>query len=1318
MSDELEPSSGAREPAPTPVPAGGDDTAFAELLEDLFEQLLDGDDVDRSTLAERHPAVAHRLDEAVALAVGSAGRRARPRPSLQGYEIVRELGRGGMGTVYLARHAELDRDVALKVLPHSFGVSQQSRQRFLHEARALARIDHPHVVAIHRIVDRGEVLAFEMDYVDGPSLQQLLDHLRQHAQRSGAPASIATIAEGLGLEPQALGARHPTQFFVRLVTKIAQALGEVHGRGLVHRDVKPANILLRKNGEPVLVDFGLARPSGVHLSRRGEFAGTPVYSAPEQLRGDAEQGAAADVYGLGVTLYECLTLRTPFQGGGTAELLRAIHAGRHAPLRRWLPSAPRDLETIVAHALEVEAEHRYPHCGALADDLQRLQDLQPIRARRASWLRRGSAFVRRQRAPLLAAVAGAALVVGALVPWLQRERAAVQRRELAQRHVVQAQQQLLSVGNWPGSAHGGAAPGGMSDSGAAVVRAAPAATAEAVLATAAADYDAARDLVPDDAGIARERAVVHLAAWLRQLAVGEQQDLARAVDGGEFERRTRDLGPALRRVARHYALGTLDDGADPFAGLTTSSVDERLAIGLLGFLVGDFDTCERALAVPATAGAVPSWVDGALGLVHCRDGMPALAYVHLSQAQRRFPSSPTLAFALAESALALGDLGLARQWLATVPATADDLRRQRLELDLRAAAGGDDAALAVDYERLAAADPGDPVPRHRLAVLAWRRGDARAAAAQLDQLLAAWPQVARFRLDRARLALQRRDLGGYLQQALAVLVDDCGRGRSRGTRADLLEVLRLGGLHSLHAAAVAEGGGERSGRSGLGDELPIRAFVPAWLAARCEWLLPQIAAARQRTRAGLVAVPLLRDEIAPSVWTALHAAASVPLPDAGDLWRRLLAGAAADALPQAYPLLAPLSWRLGLWLSGRDWVPVQLRSAGPPPELAAEHLFGNAVVVVDDQDGDGARDVLAAAVAAAGPELRGRVVVLDGRTLAVQRQLVGGSERHIFGYALAQIADLDGDGRRDFVVGAPAGTKDAGSGQVELWSARRGERLATIAGDGPAFGVSVAAVDDVDGDGVDDFAVGEAPILRNAAAQGRVVVLSGRTRERLRVLANDVPGVWFGAAIAAVGDVDGDGCGELAVGGNFGGAPGLVRLVSLRRGTELRRFGDDDPAHGFGTAVLGLPDVDGDGAADLAIAAVRGEGAGDCDEVLVLSGRSGDRLATIRAPRPGTRFGQALAVYVAAGPDTVLAVGVPAGGASAAGGLEFVSVRGVLLSTLQGPIPLGQFATAFGVGGDVDGDGRPDLYVGGPLTDGNGRVFCVESSLVRWPTRK
>ncbi len=1305
-------------------PAGGDDTAFAELLEDLFEQLLDGDDVDRQTLAERHPAMAHRLDEAVALAVGSAGRRARPRPSLQGYEIVRELGRGGMGTVYLARHAELDRDVALKVLPHSFGVSQQSRQRFLHEARALARIDHPHVVAIHRIVDRGEVLAFEMDFVDGPSLQQLLDHLREHAQRTGTAATIATIAERLGLEPQALGARHPTQFFVRLVTKVAQALGEVHGRGLVHRGVKPANILLRKNGEPVLVDFGLARPSGVHLSRRGEFAGTPVYSAPEQLRGDAEQGAAADVYGLGVTLYECLTLRTPFQGGSTAELLRAIHTGRHAPLRRRLPSAPRDLETIVAHALEVEPALRYPHGGALADDLQRLQDLQPIRARRAGLLRRASAFVRRQRATLLAAVAGAALVVAALVPWLQRLQADVQRRDQAQRHVVQAQQQLLSVGNWPGSAHGGLVHGGLGNGGlasggAAAGRARTAATADAVLAAAAADYDTALALVPDDAGIARERAVVRLAAWLRQLAVGEQQDLARAVDGGEFERRTAGLGTALRRVARHYALGTLDDGGDPFAGLLASPADERLAIGLLGFLVGDFDTCERALAPAATVGEVPSWVDAALGLVHCRDGMPALAYVHLSQAQRRFPSSPTLAFALAESALALGDLGLARHWLASVPATADDLRRQRLELDLRTAAGGaDDAALAMDYERLAAADPGDPVPRHRLAVLAWRRGDARAAAAQLDQLLAAWPQVARFRLDRARIALQRRDLGAYLAQALAVLVDDCGRGRSRGTRADLLEVLRLGGLHTLHAAAVAEGGGERSGRSGLGDELPIRAFVPAWLAARCEGLLPQFAAALRRTRAGLAETPLLRDEVAPTVWTALQVAATVSLPDAGDPLRRLLAATAAEALPHAYPLLAPASWRLGLWLSGRDWVPVQLRSAGAPPELAAEHLFGNAVLVVDDQDGDGVRDVLAAAVAAAAPELRGRVVVLDGRTLAVQRQLVGGSERHIFGYALAQVADLDGDGRRDFVVGAPAGTKDAGSGQVELWSAARGERLATIPGDGPAFGVSVAALEDVDGDGVADFAVGEAPILRNAAAQGRVVVLSGRTRERLRVLANDVPGVWFGAALAAVGDVDGDGCGELAVGGNYGGAPGLVRLFSLRRGTELRSWRDDDPAHGFGTAVLGLPDVDGDGAADLAIAAVRGEGASDCDEVLVLSGRSGERLATIRAPHPGTRFGYALAVYHAAGAGTVLAVGVPAGGASATGGLEFVSVRGSLLSTLQGPIPLGQFGAALAVGNDVDGDGRPDLYVAGPLTDGNGRVFCVESSMVRWPTRK
>jgi serine/threonine protein kinase len=185
------------------------------------------------------------------------------------------------------------------VLPHSFGLSAHSRQRFLEEAKALARVHHEHIVGIHRIVDDGDLLAFEMEYIDGPSLQMVLTHLRQVKERDGRAPSLEHVAELLQLPTAALGANNLTQFFVRVARQIGGALGAVHHAGFVHRDVKPANVLLRRNGLPVLADFGLVRDTELERTHKTGFAGTPVYSSPEQLRGNAPIGPATDVYALG-----------------------------------------------------------------------------------------------------------------------------------------------------------------------------------------------------------------------------------------------------------------------------------------------------------------------------------------------------------------------------------------------------------------------------------------------------------------------------------------------------------------------------------------------------------------------------------------------------------------------------------------------------------------------------------------------------------------------------------------------------------------------------------------------------------------------------------------------------------------------------------------------------------------------------------------------------------------------------------------------------------------------------------------------------------
>ncbi len=1278
-----------------------DDAQYAELVDDLFEQVLAGHTPDLAATAARHPAVAHRVAEAAALASGAAGRRITPRPSLQGYEIVRELGRGGMGTVYLARQTALDREVALKVLPHTFGLSPHSRERFLAEARALAKVVHPHVVAIHRIVDDGEVLAFEMEYVDGPSLQQLLDHLRAQARASGAPPTLAPIAELLGLTPAQLGARNLTQFFVRLAAKIAGALAVAHAAGLIHRDVKPANVLLRRNGEPVLVDFGLVRLPGPDLSRTGGFAGTPVYSAPEQLRGDAGLGPPADVYGLAVTLYECLTLRTPFVGQSTTELLRRIESGRLTPLRRLAPGAPRDLETILAHAMEVSPRDRYADAGALAEDLQRLQDLQPIRARPVGPLRRLAKFARRQRTPLLAACIGAGLVVAAMVPMLDRADAAGRRREAARQLVQQAQQRIFAVQSRHFDARAAAAESFVVQSPATVV---------AALRAAAMDYEQAVALDPDEPAFHAELDLLRLALWLRQLAVVTPGDAQRAVDGGDLRRLAANLGPLVQRAARQLALGTLA-GDIPTEELATSDPADRANVGLLGFLVGDFDTCEQALrALPPDHQGRPL-LDAALGLVLHADGMPSLAYLHLLQAQPHFPGSTALRLGLAETALELGDLDLARHWLATLAGAA----RRPIELDLRLATEPT-ADLDGEYAQLVARDPTDPKPRHRLAQLACRRGDLRQAATQLDALIAGWPRVARFRLDRARVALQQRDLAAYARQVFAVLDQRCGRNRSSGTRADLLEILRIGGLDRLHAAAVAEDDRAVIGRALLGGETPVCSFVPGWLAERFAQLLPVVHAAQAQVQAQLAQAPALRSAGSQTLLTAAALVANLNLPAWG--WPpRAAAALVPELAPRLHPYVSRWLLEFDVRLSRRQWVPVALQVAAPPADLPPALVWGHALARVDDRTGDGCDEVLAGVVTWSPQTARGRILLLDGRSAAVLVSIEGDSDQVMFGHAVAALRDLDGDGATDWLVGAPAGTPTTRLGTAEVWSGGTGRRIARIEGDGPGFGVAVTGLDDVDGDGIGDFAVSTAPLLRNTAAQGAVHVYSGASRRLLRSLRNDEPGVWFGACLAAVDDVDGDGVGELAVGGNFGQAPGLVRLYAPAAGVVLQSWRDDDPDHGFGTTVLGVGDVDGDGCGDLAVSAVRQAAAAnaDADEVVILSGATGARLRRHRALQPGGGFGTAATVLRSADGTAVLALGAPFAGAGATGIVEFVDPVGHLLSTVQGPIPSGRFGGALASTTDADGDGRPELFIASPVEHGRGRIWRVASRGVRWP---
>ena len=315
------------------------------------------------------------------------------------YRIERFLGSGGMGAVYLAADPQLGRMVALKFLHHN---DPALVVRFLREARAQARVEHPNLCQVHEV---GEVEGrpyISMQYIEGKSLSELRGRLS-------------------------------TETTVRIVRDVARAVHAAHKTGLIHRDLKPANILVDREGRPWVVDFGLAQEQGEEgLTRTGLISGTPAYVSPEQAQG-AALDRRTDVYSLGVVLYELLTESVPFAGPSAAGTLVRVLQDEPEPPRRRKPAIPADLETIVLKCLEKDPARRYESARALAEDLDRWLEGDPIAAQPAGWTYRAGKRLRKNRA--LVAVAAAALLVLVVsgveivrTRWQARERA-----ELAQR---------------------------------------------------------------------------------------------------------------------------------------------------------------------------------------------------------------------------------------------------------------------------------------------------------------------------------------------------------------------------------------------------------------------------------------------------------------------------------------------------------------------------------------------------------------------------------------------------------------------------------------------------------------------------------------------------------------------------------------------------------------------------------------------------------------------------------------------------------------------------------------------------------------------
>ncbi len=315
--------------------------------------------------------------------------------SIGRFEVIRELGRGGFGIVYLARDPNLGREVALKVPLPGMITAPEVRRRFLREARAVSGLDHPNIVPIHDAVTVGPVAYIVSAYCPGPSLAAWL-----RAQTEPVPPRMAA----------------------RLVEALARGVAHAHERKILHRDLKPANVMLQPGGDPEaggvtprVTDFGLAKMtdgSAIDETRTGLIIGSAPYMAPEQAAGNqGEVGPSTDVYALGATLYEILVGRPPVLGRSQGETLHLVLTTDPVAPRVLRREVPADLQTICLKALRKNPLHRYPTADDFGADLARFLDDQPIQARPESPLARGWQWARRHPAPATSVVAGLIMVV-------------------------------------------------------------------------------------------------------------------------------------------------------------------------------------------------------------------------------------------------------------------------------------------------------------------------------------------------------------------------------------------------------------------------------------------------------------------------------------------------------------------------------------------------------------------------------------------------------------------------------------------------------------------------------------------------------------------------------------------------------------------------------------------------------------------------------------------------------------------------------------------------------------------------------------------
>jgi len=361
-------------------------------IDSLFDCLMRADDSDFATSIPEHSLVGKTLGD---------------------FEMLGLIGTGGMGAVFLAKQISLDREVALKVISDISGTHKRSLERFKREAKALAKVSHPNIVSIYEIGGQEPYSYIAMEFIKGVSLDKILSSIRKASPDVKASAIMRKCLEAQAPidthrhvnNQNTNGAAIDTDYIVQissLIISIASALEYAHSIGILHRDVKPSNILITANGTVKIVDFGLAKSRNQeNITITGEFFGTPSYVSPEQIQKPDTVDCRSDVFSLAATYYECLTLHPPFGGDTVNETLVQVISRDAVPPKKYCPRLSADFNTVLLHALEKFPDDRYQTAGDFATDIRNILEFKPITAKRPSITRRTYKALRRNPLKLL-----------------------------------------------------------------------------------------------------------------------------------------------------------------------------------------------------------------------------------------------------------------------------------------------------------------------------------------------------------------------------------------------------------------------------------------------------------------------------------------------------------------------------------------------------------------------------------------------------------------------------------------------------------------------------------------------------------------------------------------------------------------------------------------------------------------------------------------------------------------------------------------------------------------------------------------------------